>query len=99
MTDNLKEEVKKALMQDVELSEGEYRAKNEKADASTKAHGVKGRAALTENTRHKRIQMNFYGTALNIMVGILAEVSEMNRLLRYMITGAAEGGDDDKRNE
>lgn len=42
MTDNLKEEVKKALMQDVELSEGEYRAKNEKADASTKTHGVKG---------------------------------------------------------
>lgn len=99
MTEELNEEVKKALMQDVELSEEEYRAKNEKADVSTRAHGVKGRAALTENTRHKRIQMNFYGTALNIMVGILSEVAETNRLLRYMITCAEEGGEDDKRNE
>lgn len=99
MTENLNEEVNKALMRDVELSEEEYREKNQKADASTKAHGVKGRTALTENTRHKRIQMNFYGTALNIMVGILAEVSETNRLLRYMITGATEGGDNDKRSE
>ena len=99
MTDNLNEEVKKALMRDVDLSEEEYRAKNEAADASTKAHGVRGRASLTEATRHKRIQMNFYGTALNIMVGILAEVSETNRLLRYMITGGAEGGGDGKRKE
>lgn len=99
MTDNLNEEIKQALMRDVDLSEEEYRAKNEAADASTKAHGVKGRAALTETTRHKRIQMNFYGTALNIMVGILAEASETNRLLRYLIAQGAKGGDDGKRTD
>lgn len=98
MTDNLKDEVREALMRDVDLSEEEYRAKNEAADASTKTHGVKGKAALTESRRHKRIQMNFYGTALNIMVGILAEVAETNKLLRYMLT-SAEGGDDGGRSE
>ena len=89
---NLNEEVKKALLRDVDLTEEEYRAKNAAADASTKAHGVKGRAALTESTRHKRIQMNFYGTALNILVGILAETAETNRLLRAVLTGGGENG-------
>lgn len=83
MTD-LEKSIKEALEKDVDLSPEEYRAKNEAADASTKAHGVKGRAALTEGQRHKRIQMNFYGTVLNILVGILAEASETNRLLRLM---------------
>ena len=81
MTD-LEKSIKEALEKDVDLSPEEYRAKNEAADASTKAHGVKGRAALTEGQRHKRIQMNFYGTVLNILVGILAEASETNRRLR-----------------
>lgn len=84
---NLDREIEEALLRDVELSPEEYRAKNEAADASTKAHGVKGRAALTEGVRHKRIQSNFYGTALNILVSILAEVSETNRLLRIALTG------------
>lgn len=98
MSDNLEKEIKEALLRDVDLTEEEYRAKNEKADASTKAHGVKGRAALTESTRHKRIQMNFYGTALNIMVGILAEVSETNRLLRIALT-QKNGGENGNRKE
>ena len=98
MSDNLEKEIKEALLRDVDLTEEEYRAKNEKADASTKAHGVKGRSALTESTRHKRIQMNFYGTALNIMVGILAEVSETNRLLRIALT-QKNGGENGNRKE
>lgn len=91
MTD-MQNMIKEALEKDVDLSPEEYRAKNEAADASTKAHGVKGRAALTEGQRHKRIQMNFYGTVLNVLVGILSEVSETNRLLRLVM------GEEDGRN-
>ena len=98
MTDNFEKEVKEALLRDVDLSKEEYKGKNEKADASTKAHGVKGRAALTESTRHKRIQMNFYGSALNIMVGILAETAETNRLLRIALT-QKNGGENGNRKE
>lgn len=91
MNSNLEKEINEALTRDVELSPEEYRAKNQAVDASTKAHGVKGKAALTESIRHKRIQSNFYGTALNILVSILAEVSETNRLLRVVLMGG--GGD------
>ena len=97
MTD-MEKEIKEALMRDVDLPEEEYRAKNEAADQSTKTHGVKGKAALTEGRRHKRIQMNFYGTVLNILVGVLAEVAETNRMLRYIIA-QQNGGEDGKRNE
>lgn len=90
MTD-MEQTIKEALEKDVDLSPEEYRAKNEAADANTKAHGVKGRAALTEGQRHKRIQMNFYGTVLNILVSLLAEASETNRLLRLMM-GGEHGG-------
>ena len=99
MTDNFEKEIKEALLRDVDLSKEEYKEKNEKADASTKAHGVEGRAPLSEALRHKRIQTNFYATMLNIGVSLLAEVTETNRLLRYMITGGAEGGGDGKRKE
>ena len=90
MTD-MQDMIKEALEKDVDLSPEEYREKNEAADASTKAHGVKGRAALTEGQRHKRIQMNFYGTVLNILVSLLAEASETNRLLRLLM-GGEHGG-------
>lgn len=85
MTDNLEKEIKEALLRDVDLSSEEYKAKNQKADASTKAHGVEGRAPLSESLRHKRIQMNFYATMLNIGVSLLAEVTETNRLLRIAL--------------
>lgn len=85
MNENLNKDIQKALMKDVDLSPEEYRKKNEDADQSTKTHGVKGRTALTEGTRHKRIQMNFYGTMLNIMCSMLAEVSETNRMMRYLL--------------
>lgn len=90
MTD-MEQTIKEALEKDVDLSPEEYRAKNEASDANTKAHGIKGRAALTEGQRHKRIQMNFYGTVLNILVSLLAEVSETNRLLRLLM-GGEHGG-------
>ena len=89
----LEKNIQAALIKDVDLSPEEYRAKNEAADVSTKAHGVKGRAALTEGQRHKRIQMNFYGTVLNILVGVLAEVSETNRILRAALKPKAREED------
>lgn len=94
MIKNLQKEVEEALMKDVDLSVEEYKEKNEKADLSTATHGVKGKAALTESVRHKRIQMNFYGTTLNILVSLLSEVAETNRLLRILITngGKQNGG-------
>lgn len=74
-----------ALNKDVELTEAEYRAKCEKADCITENHGVEGRAPLSEARRHKRIQTNFYGTALNVMLSVLAEVSQTNALLTELI--------------
>ena len=85
MTDNFEKEIKEALLRDVDLSKEEYKEKNEKSDASTKAHGVEGRAPLSEALRHKRIQTNFYATMLNIGVSLLAEVTETNRLLRIAL--------------
>lgn len=74
--------IEEALHRDLELTEEEYRDKCEMADRATKAHGVKGRAALTEGQRHKRIQSNFYGIALNVLMSILAEISTTNDILR-----------------
>ena len=36
----LKEQIEKALEKDVDLTDEEYRLKDEKADESTKAHGM-----------------------------------------------------------
>lgn len=78
---NREELIEQALLKDVDLSPEEYREKNEKADKSTKTHGVKGRAALTEGIRHKRIQMNFYGTVLNVLMSLLCECTQTNKIL------------------
>ena len=56
-----------ALNRDTELGTEEYRAKC--------------KAPISEAVRHKRIQTNFYGTALNVMLSLLAEISRMNELL------------------
>ena len=74
-----------ALHKDVELSESEYRKKCRKADKSTAAHDVQGKAPIGESTRHKRIQTNFYGTCLNVLLSLLAEASQTNALLSELI--------------
>ena len=63
-------EIDVALNANVELSKEEYAKTCANADESTKAHGVEGKAPLSEATRHKRVQTNFYATALNILVNI-----------------------------
>lgn len=74
---NFEEEVKTALNADVELSRKEYAAKCAMMDESTKQHGVEGEAPLSEEERHKRIQSNYYATALNILINIYQVVAEM----------------------
>lgn len=80
------EYIDEALGRDVELSAEEYRAKCLAADKSTVAHGTEGKAPVSEAIRHKRIQSNFYGIALNVMLSTLAEVSRTNELLSELVT-------------
>ena len=82
---NYEEEVNAALNANVDLPEEEYKKKCAEVDESTKQHGVKGRAALTEAQRHKRIQSNFYATATNILINmyqLLAEIAENTKGMR-----------------
>lgn len=79
------EYMNQALNRDVELNKDEYRAKCENADKSTAIHGVEGRAPLSETMRHKRVQTNFYGTCLNVLLSALAELSQTNALLSELI--------------
>lgn len=79
------EYIEQALNKDVELSESEYREKCLQADKSTKVHGVEGRAPISEALRHKRIQTNFYGTCLNVLLSALSELSQTNALLMELV--------------
>lgn len=62
------EEIKKALTENTELTEQEYaEERQDTAETAANQLGVKYRP-LTEATKHKRIQSNFYGSALNFML-------------------------------
>ena len=87
------EYIDKALNKDVDLSADEYRAKCAAADLSTATHGVEGKAPISEAVRHKRIQSNFYGTVLNVMLSLLAELSQTTELLRGFIKLEVEKND------
>ena len=84
----LEKEKTKALSEDINLSKKDYAKKTKKADLSTKAHGVKGEAPVTEELRHKRVQTNFYATMLNVMCGVAAELQE----IKEEIKGLKENG-------
>lgn len=94
MSNDINEAINQALMQDIDLPVDEYKKKCETADATAKVNGVEGKAPVSEAVRHKRIQLNFYGTILNFMASLLCEVSETNRLLRELIK--TEGDNDRK---
>ena len=74
---NKEEIIKEALERDVDLSNEEYAEKMKKADKSTAAHGVQGKAPLSESARERRMRMNYYGTMLNIEMSILAALDEL----------------------
>lgn len=87
----LEKDIETALNANVDLSDEEYRAVCEKADGCTKAHGVKGRAALSEARRHKRIQLNFYATALNILINIYQLTAEIADSLKELKNDGRSG--------
>lgn len=84
--------IEKALLQDVNLSEEEYKNKRLESDEQTKQNGYEGKASVKEPVRARRMAMNFYGTVLNILVNmhatsleILAEQKQTNRLLAEIL--------------
>ena len=87
----LEQDINAALNANVELSKEEYAKMCKAADKSTAKHGVKGNASVSENVRHKRVQTNFYATALNILINIYqlqAEIVDTLKDLKEMKDGA-----------
>lgn len=89
--------IKTALEKDVDLSTEEYHEKCRNADASTAAHGVDGKAPISEAVRSKRIQSNFYGTSLNVMLSVLAELNQANANLSDLLAMTYAGLTDEQR--
>lgn len=77
--------IEEALTRDTELSEEEYRAKTMTADETTAKHGVEGKAPISEKKRHDRIEMNFYGTCINILLSIANAVEEQNAMIAALL--------------
>lgn len=101
----MNEQIKNALEDGVDLTEEEYRARMEAADDATEAHGIEGNASLSEKVRHDRIEMNFYGTCLNVLMcmysvleDIKAAVSAQAEMLASL-TGTKEETESDGCNE
>lgn len=67
---DIQKAIESALNANTGLSEQDYRAATAEADKRTGIHGVTGDAPVSEEQRHARIQSNFYGTALNILMAI-----------------------------
>lgn len=89
--------IKTALEKDVDLSAEEYREKCLSADGATKAHGVEGKAPVSEAVRSKRIQSNYYGTSLNVMLSILSELNQTNALLSELTVMIYAGMSDEAK--
>lgn len=84
----LERQIRKTLEKDCDLPEEEYLKKFGKADAAAKFNGAPDETPVDEETRHKRIQSNFFGLCINYLAAILGEVTETNNLLReYMKNG------------
>ena len=77
-------DIEQALNANTDLTQEEYAKMNAEMDESTKKHGVKGRGALTESIRHKRVQTNFYATALNILVNMYQLTAEIADRLKEL---------------
>lgn len=82
-------EIEKTLTANADMTEEEYAKMTGDADAATEAHG-EGKTKLyagkpiSEATRHKRIQSNFYGTAVNILLNIFVELKNISATLEKM---------------
>ena len=76
--------IKKALEKDVDLTREEYAEKQKKADKTTAAHGVEGKAPISERERERRMRMNYYGTVINIGMSILAALDDINNNIKTL---------------
>lgn len=83
----LEQDIETALNANVELSKEEYAEMCARADESTKANGVEGKAPVSEATRHKRVQTNFYATALNILINVYQLTAEIADTLKELKNG------------
>lgn len=77
----LDKQIKSALNNNIDLTEEEYKEKVIEADKATAGHGITKKAAVSEAVRHKRIQSNFYGIALNFLSCILSSLENQTALL------------------
>lgn len=87
----LEKDINTALNANVDMSKEEYAKMCELADETTKVNGVEGKAPVSEAVRHKRVQTNFYATALNILVNLYqltAEIADSLKDLKEMNNGA-----------
>lgn len=75
--EDLSKDIDNALNANVDMTKEEYAALTAEMDSSTNKHGVPGKAPLKESERHKRIQSNFYGTALNLLVNMYQILYEL----------------------
>ena len=80
----LEKDINAALNANVDLGKEEYAKMCAHADETTKVNGVEGMAPIDEETRHKRVQTNFYATALNILVNLYQLTAEIADSLKYL---------------
>ena len=84
------EEINVALNANVDLSKEEYAKANAMADEATAINGVEGKAPKSEALRHKRVQTNFYATALNVLINmyqLTAEIADTLKSLKESVDG------------
>ena len=74
--------INNALNENVDLSKEEYKEKIMQADKATAGHGLTQKVSVNESTRHKRIQMNYYGISLNYLANLLGEIATQTQLIQ-----------------
>lgn len=90
--------IEQALLQDINLSEEEYKEKLKASDKQTEINGYVGKASLDERVRARRMSMNFYGMVMNTLLNMhatnlemLAEQKKTNYLLSALMSGEENG--------
>lgn len=88
-------EISDALMKDAELTKEEYAvARKDAADTASEKTGTETET-LTEEEKHRRIEMNFYGTMVNFMLNL----TQLIAALPERIAAAVRASGEETRNE
>lgn len=101
MANEAEKQIKEALEKNVDLTDEEYKALYKKADEITKAHGIEGKAPISEDRRLKRMTANYQGLVMNTLCNLIALQQEGNALLREnnALLRAALGVEPEKEKE